>query len=120
MIVVAAVYHGIDSIGGPDAVRERYGAWGFAVSFVAHWVLNLTPLGGFVPTAAANGALWGFWVGALVSWAGWLAASLTQYLLVRWVAGEPEVSEIRARLPEWLGRLPMEHPLLQIGGRSLP
>ncbi len=49
VIVVAAVYHAIDSIGGPDAVRETYGAWGFAVSFVAHWVLNLTPLGGSFP-----------------------------------------------------------------------
>jgi uncharacterized membrane protein YdjX (TVP38/TMEM64 family) len=120
VVLVVGVHHWIDSIGGPTAVRERFGAKGLAVSFVAHWVLNLTPLGGAVPTAAANGAIWGFWLGALVSWSAWVAASLTQYLVVRWVASELDVSQGLARLPERIRRLPIGHPLFQVGGRSLP
>ena len=66
--LIVAMYFWIESLGGPTAIRERFGMKGIVVSVITHWILNLTPLGEFVPMALANGAIWGFWVGALVSW----------------------------------------------------
>jgi uncharacterized membrane protein YdjX (TVP38/TMEM64 family) len=117
---IAAMYLWIESLGGPTAIRERFGTRGIAVSVIAHWILNLTPLGEVVPMALANGAIWGFWIGALVSWSGWMGASITQYLFVRRVGTEFNVSDRLERLPERIRALPVGHPLFQIAGRSLP
>lgn len=117
---IAATCLWIESLGGPTAIRERFGTRGLAVSVIAHWILNLTPLGEVVPMALANGAIWGFWLGALVSWSGWMAASITQYLWVRRVGTEFNVSDRLERLPARIRGLPVGHPLFQIAGRSLP
>jgi uncharacterized membrane protein YdjX (TVP38/TMEM64 family) len=117
---VASTYLWIESLGGPMVIRERFGTSGIAVSVIVHWILNLTPLGEVVPMALANGAIWGFWVGALVSWLGWMGASITQYLVVRRIGTEFNVSDRLARLPERIRAVPVGHPLFQIAGRSLP
>ena len=117
---IAAMYFWIESLGGPTAIREQFGTKGIVVSVIAHWILNLTPLGEFVPMALANGAIWGFWVGALVSWSGWMGASITQYLFVRQVGTAFDVSDRLEQLPGWMRAFPVGHPVFQIAGRSIP
>jgi uncharacterized membrane protein YdjX (TVP38/TMEM64 family) len=119
-LLVVGTLHWVESIGGPGAVRERYGWFGIVVSLFAHWMLNLTPFGTMVPMGVANGAVWGFWLGALVSWSGWMAASLTQYLFVRRLGTTYDVQARLDRLPARMSRFPVAHPVFQVGGRSLP
>jgi len=119
-VLVIATFAWVDSIGGPTAVRERFGATGLVVCVLVHWILNLTPLGEVVPMAVANGAMWGVGLGALVSWLGWMAASLTQYLVVRRLGTELDLDVRLGRLPARIRRFPVEHPAFQIGGRALP
>src|SRR5262245_9265835 len=107
-------------LGGPLAIRQRFGAWGILVALVAHAVLNLTPAGEIVPMAVANGAVWGFWLGAAISWLGWIAASLAQYALVIRIGAGFDVETRLDRVPSALRRLPVEHPVFQIVGRSVP
>jgi hypothetical protein len=117
--LIVVTYRWIESIGGPGTVRDRFGATGLAVSVLAHWILNLTPLGEVVPMVVANGAIWGFWLGALVSWSGWMGASLTQYLLVRRMGTEQGVEARVDRIPKRIRSLPIDHPAFQVAGRSL-
>jgi len=119
-LLIVATHLWIQSIGGPGAVRERFGVAGLAVSLFAHWVLNLTPFGEMLPMAVANGAIWGFWLGALVSWLGWMGASLTQYLVVRRMGTRLDVEARLDRLPKRIRSLPIEHPAFQVAGRSVP
>ncbi len=107
-------------LGGPLAVRQRFGAWGILVALLAHAMLNLTPAGEVVPMAVANGAVWGFWLGAAISWVGWIAASLAQYALVIRVGAGFNVQSRLERLPSAFRRFPVEHPAFQILGRCVP
>jgi uncharacterized membrane protein YdjX (TVP38/TMEM64 family) len=115
----ALVWHAVDALGGPFAIRKRFGAYGLAASVLVHWSVNLTPLGGVIPMAVANGAIWGFWPGALVSWSAWVASSFSQYLIARLVFSDVDASELE-RLPKRLLALPIAHPGFQIGARWLP
>ena len=117
---VAVTIYAIDSLGGPVATRERFGTAGLLVCFVAHWVLNLTPIGEILPSATANGAAWGFATGATISWLGYLAASATQYTVARRFASGVDVGARLESLPKRLRRLPVAHPAFQIFGRMLP
>jgi uncharacterized membrane protein YdjX (TVP38/TMEM64 family) len=107
-------------LGGPSAIRQRFGVWGILVAFVAHALLNLTPAGEIVPMAVANGAVWGFWLGATISWLGWIAASLAQYALVIRIGAGFDVQSRLEQLPGALRRFPVAHPVFQILGRCVP
>ena len=117
---VAATVLAVDSLGGPSAIREDYGSIGLLISFVVHWLLNLTPIGEILPSAAAIGAAWGFWLGALTCWLGWIAASLTQYAVASRVGTAVDVEARLERLPSRIRRFPVAHPAFQILGRSVP
>lgn len=120
VVVSGAVIYWIQSIGGISVVRERYGETGLLISAVVHAALNLTPAAEFVPSGPANGAIWGFGLGSGVNWVGWMAASWVQFLIARRTLRDYDLGEVRERLPVWLRRIPVDTPLFQIVGRSLP
>jgi len=109
-----AVAAWIASLGGVGAFRFQFGAVGPFVSFPAHVLTTLTPVGEMVPFGAANGALYGLWGGALLNWGAWMVAAALQRA---W--GLSAAREIGA-LPAWLDRLPLTHPLVLVAGRWLP
>jgi uncharacterized membrane protein YdjX (TVP38/TMEM64 family) len=108
------------AIGGPVALRARYGTAGMLVAFVVHWALNLTPAGEVVPLAVINGGLWGFWPAVLVNLGGWTAASITQYAAVRWLGAGAGERPTLDRAPGVLRRLALDRAAFQILGRSVP
>ena len=117
---VVGTIHAVDSLGGPVAIRDRFGPSGVAISFAAHWLLNLTPAGEILPSAMANGAAWGFWLGAGVSWLGWVAASLTQYGLALRLGTRIDIDRRLELLPARIRAFPVAHPVFQILGRMVP
>ena len=120
VLFVAAAILTADALGGPVGMRERFGPAGLAACFVTHWILNLTPAGEILPSATANGAAWGLWLGAGVSWLGYLAASLTQYGLASRLGSRIEIESRLEALPARLRRFPVAHPAFQILGRCVP
>jgi uncharacterized membrane protein YdjX (TVP38/TMEM64 family) len=109
----------LQGIGGPEALRARLGPWAPFCSLTLHIAVELTPLANVIPFGIANGSIYGFWVGTLLSWLGWMAAALLQFAMVRSGSGEP-APEAAPRRPGWIERLPVGHPAVLIVGRWLP
>lgn len=109
----------LDAVGGAAGLRERYGASIVAVLIPVQAVVAVSPLPSEV-LVAANSAIFGFWSGAMMGWAGWMMAAFLQYGLVRRTAKDFDFDVVRARLPERIGRLPIDHPGFLIVGRWLP
>ena len=117
---VAGTISCVEALGGPVELRERFGLGGMALCVAAHWLLNLTPVGEMLPSATANGAAWGFWLGAGISWLGWVGASLTQYALALRIAPAIDIEGRMATLPARIRSFPVSHPGFQILGRMVP
>ncbi len=117
---VAGSLVAVDALGGPAAIRERFGCAGILIAIATHWILNLTPAGEILPSATASGAAWGLWLGAAIAWLGWIGASLTQYGLARRVGRRLEIERRLEALPERIRRFPVAHPAFQILGRCVP
>jgi uncharacterized membrane protein YdjX (TVP38/TMEM64 family) len=112
-----AVQWGVDAIGGPAAVAK----WGWlapVASAALHAPIAASPLPS-EPFALSHGPLYGFWLGALVGWAGWFAGSVIEYGVLRWIRPTPTPGVALPR-PRWLAKLPIEHPLFLIGMRQVP
>jgi uncharacterized membrane protein YdjX (TVP38/TMEM64 family) len=110
----------VRSIGGPAAVRQRYGTWAPTLSFFLHTLVDTTPFGDLIPFAIANGAAYGPVLGAGLSWAAWIASSALQYLIARRTACDLELSSHLDGLPRWLRRIPLGHPAFLIAARWVP
>lgn len=111
-----AVLLWLRELGGPEAVRARFGARAVLVSFPAHVLTTLTPLGEVIPFGVANGAAYGVWLGATLNGAAWMVAAALQYAFGRGAASEVDAT---AR-PGWLARVPLTHPAVLVFGRWLP
>ncbi len=109
----------VSSMGGPEVFRERYGLVAPLVTIPVHAIVAVTPFPSDVITIA-NGALYGFWAGAGLSWIGWWIGALAEYWLARQARRDFALDERLARLPRWLRRLPADHPLFIIGSRQVP
>jgi uncharacterized membrane protein YdjX (TVP38/TMEM64 family) len=122
LLLAAAGYgisRGLDALGGPEAVRDRFGWLAPVVSALVHAPLAASPFPSEV-FAISHGALYGFWLGALVGWGGWWLGSLIEYLvLLRWRFDVGPAALAFTR-PRWLARLPFDHPAFLIGARQLP
>jgi uncharacterized membrane protein YdjX (TVP38/TMEM64 family) len=118
--VTAAALLWVDSIGGPQAIRQRYGLAAPAVSLAAHALVAVTPAGELLPWGVVNGTLYGFALGSLLTWIASTASSLVQYALARSLARELDLERLRAGLPAWLRRFPVDHPAFLIAARWLP
>jgi uncharacterized membrane protein YdjX (TVP38/TMEM64 family) len=112
----------VRSVGGPDGVRERYGAAAPAITFVAHTASDTTPAGDLLPLpfGVANGALYGFLPGALLSWLAWMASASINWAIARRTARDLSLADRLSRLPRWMRRLPIRHPLFLITARWVP
>ena len=110
----------VRSIGGPVAVRERYGAVAPLVSFATHTIAELVPGGDIVPFGIANGTLYGVALGAAISWLAWMASAVIQYLVARRTAADFDLAARLEELPAWLRRFPLDHPAFLITARWFP
>ena len=105
--------------GGPGAIAQH--GW----ITVAWWVpaqiaINLSPASDLVPFAVFNGAFYGLWAGALVSWIVWIVAASIQFAIARRTARDLDIERQMERLPGWLRRFPIAHPAVLIAGHWVP
>lgn len=108
-----------EAYGGPGGLWETFGWWAPVLSVPLHALVAVTPLPSDI-VGMANGALYGFWFGALLSWLGWYLASFGQYAIGRRARCDFDLDTWLARAPAWIRRLPVEHPLFLILSRFVP
>jgi uncharacterized membrane protein YdjX (TVP38/TMEM64 family) len=108
-----------DTLGGPMGLWERFGWLAVAVTVPLHALVAVTPFPSDV-VAMTNGAIYGFWLGAALSWAGWFAASFIQYAIGRRAGRDFDIEGWLARSPSRLRRFPVAHPLFLIFSRFVP
>ncbi len=109
----------VEALGGPEAVWERFGWLAPAVTVPVHALVAVTPLPSDL-MGIANGTVYGFWMGAALTWLGWFVASFIQYAIGRLFGRDFDVAGWMARSPERLRRFPVEHPVYLIGARFVP
>lgn len=109
----------VESLGGPAELWHRFGLLAPAVSVPIHAVLAVTPLPSDL-MGIANGSVYGFWLGTMLSWIGWFLGSFIQYGIGRRLQKDFDLEGWMARSPERLRRFPVEHPVFIIGSRFVP
>ena len=119
-VIVLATLGGrwVDSLGGPGALRERFGFWGLAISFPLQ-VGAVISFGGEELIAMANGLGFGFVLGSAATWLGWYIGSFIQFGIGRTARTDLELERRMERMPRWLQRLPASHPAFIILSRWL-
>jgi uncharacterized membrane protein YdjX (TVP38/TMEM64 family) len=119
VILGATLARWVASIGGPAAFRESYGAAAPLATAPIHVVLSITPFPSDV-VSIANGALYGFTSGAILSWLAWWVAAVAEFGLGRRARKDFDLESQLDRMPTWLKRFPVDHPVFLIGGRQVP
>ncbi|MCB9594628.1 MAG: VTT domain-containing protein [Sandaracinaceae bacterium] len=109
----------VDSIGGPDALVERFGLLAPAVMVAIQAALSAAPFPSEL-FALVSSATYGWLAGSVMTWAGWTIGSMIQYALARRGAADVDLDERVAKLPAWLRRLPVTHPVFLVCVRWLP
>jgi uncharacterized membrane protein YdjX (TVP38/TMEM64 family) len=112
----AALLH---SAGGAERVAVALGPGAPLVVVPVLGVISATPFPSeilAVPTASLYGVWWGSWI----IWSAWMLAALIQFSVARRTARELEFDATLARLPRWLRRFPVSHPVFLICARWLP
>ena len=109
----------LETIGGVGALFDRFGSMAPLVSIPVHVLLSATPFPSEL-IGVANGSVYGLWHGTICSWIGWWCGAVLEYTLVRRGAREIQWTDAASRLPEWLRRFPVAHPVFLIVGRQLP
>ena len=108
-----------DWMGGPEAIRERYGFVAALIAVPVQAVVAVSPVPGEL-IALANSAIYGFWLGSVFNWVGWMLAAFIEYALVQRVAADLGAGAQLERVPKWLRGLPASHPVFLIVTRFLP
>lgn len=109
----------VGAIGGPDALVARYG-WSAPLVMVGiQAALSAAPFPSEL-FALVSSATYGWAAGSVMTWAGWTMGSMIQYGLARRGAMDLDLESHVARVPAWLRRLPLEHPVFLIVVRWLP
>jgi uncharacterized membrane protein YdjX (TVP38/TMEM64 family) len=109
----------VDSVGGPEAIRARYGALAPMITSSIQIFVAPTPFPSDV-ICVAQGALYGFWFALGLNWLGWWLASHLEFLLGRRLRGDFDLELRLQRLPRFLRRFPVEHPVFLIFARQVP
>jgi uncharacterized membrane protein YdjX (TVP38/TMEM64 family) len=118
-LTAGILLQGLEAAGGPAGLRAWLGPGAPALTVPLQALVAASPL----PSDAlcvANGAVYGFGVGALLSWLGWWLGALLEFALGRRARGDFDLAATLARLPGFLRRLPVGHPLFLIAARQLP
>jgi uncharacterized membrane protein YdjX (TVP38/TMEM64 family) len=105
--------------GGPEAITGRLGPAAPLLIVPLLAAISTTPLPSEILAIPAAG-LYGLWRGAALVWVAWVVAAYLQYLAAQLVARDWELQRARDRLPAWLARLPVSHPLFLICARWFP
>lgn len=119
VLIAYAAWRWLEASGGAVALRDRFGPMAPLVSVPVHVLLSATPFPSEL-IGVANGSAYGLWVGTLCSWIGWWCGAVLEYALVRLGVRQVEWGAAVRRLPGWLRRFPVGHPVVLIVGRQLP
>ncbi len=107
--------------GGAEMVRQRFGLWAAAVLVLLQASITVTPFPDEV-IGFANAMAYGFALGALFNWIGWMIGSFIEYVVARRTACDfgilPETTS--PRLQWLLRRFPPGHPIFLILARQVP
>jgi len=106
-------------VGGTKGLWVELGWWAPAASVPLHALVCLSPFPSDV-IALANGAVYGPWFGALFGWTGWYTAAWIRFALGRRAGRELPIDRWWRRLPKWLQRIPIRHPVFLILSRYIP
>jgi len=68
----------VEAVGGPEAIRERYGVLAPVITSSIQILIAPTPIPSDV-ICIAQGALYGFWFALGLNWLGWWIASRAGY-----------------------------------------
>lgn len=104
---------------GPAVVRESLGSWAPLVTVPVHVIVALSPIPSDV-ISIANGAVYGFVWGVALSWLGWWIAAILEFGLGYRVRADFQFDKHTGRIPKWLRRFPVEHPVYLIAARQIP
>jgi uncharacterized membrane protein YdjX (TVP38/TMEM64 family) len=115
-VVSLLLVHALGSAGGAESLLDRLGMRAALVLVPIQALASFMPVSGET-LAVANGALFGFWPGSLLSWGAWMLTSWLQYGVIRRTARDFDLDAHLGRLPDWLRRLPVDHPVFLIGVR---
>ena len=119
VILGGALLSWLESAGGVAGLRGRFGLLAAVVVVPVHAIVAISQFPSEV-IAFGNGVLYGLWLGTLLSWLGWMLAAMMHYALVRHAAADLDLEPVFARLPRWLRRFPVHHPMFLIAGRWIP
>lgn len=98
----------------------RSAGWGGPIlAILIYGLLSLTPIS-TDPLTLVSGALFGPFIGVLVSWMGNNLASFLEYFAGRAFSAVADFDEKRRQLPFRLGELPADSPYFLIFARFIP
>lgn len=100
-------------------MRARFGLGAGVLLVPIQAVVAVSPFPSEV-LALAQGAIYGFALGWPFTWAGWMLGAALEYALFRRVTSDVVGPDPLERLPAWMQRLPVGHPLFLILGRLVP
>jgi uncharacterized membrane protein YdjX (TVP38/TMEM64 family) len=113
------LYRWVDAMGGPEAFRQRFGLWSVAVVIPVQTLLTASPFPSEI-TAVLQAGLHGFWLGALINWICWTLGSILEFALARRLATDFDIEAKLKKMPQWIQRFPVHHPLFLMLGRYVP
>lgn len=119
LVAAFFLHRWVESIGGPPALVDRFGLAAPLAMVGIQSALAAAPFPSEL-VALASAATYGWVIGSVITWAGWTIGSMIQYALARRSAADVGLDEKVERLPPWLRRFPIEHPVFLICVRWLP
>lgn len=96
------------------------GPLGPLVSIALYVGLVSTPFVSSDILALLNGAIFGFWEGALINCIGVMLGAVSTYLIARRTGEFLDIQKDLERLPPWVKRLPVGSPLFLLALRLVP
>jgi uncharacterized membrane protein YdjX (TVP38/TMEM64 family) len=119
-LIAAFFAHGwLQQMGGPRALVDRCGVGAPIAMVGVQAALAAAPFPSEL-VALASSATYGWALGALMTWVGWTIGSMIQYALARRSAADVSLDAKLARVPAWLKRFPIDHPVFLVCVRWLP
>ncbi len=106
------------SIGGSEKILEIYGIWAPLVTIAVFVVLNLS----YFPVdliAVANGAVYGIYLGATLTWLARMIVAFAEYRIGKQSAEDLDLDAKLEKIP-WLANFPVSHPVFLICIRYVP
>jgi uncharacterized membrane protein YdjX (TVP38/TMEM64 family) len=119
VVVAALLALWLAGDGEADRIAEQLGWPGAVALVVAQALIAVSPFPSQI-VAVPVAVTYGFWLGAVLIWSGWMLAAVLQYGLSRKTADDIDLASLLARTPRWMRRFPVSHPVFLILARQLP